>query len=144
MKTKETQVKIKQLRKEADKLEATILAPKKKIIRKLKEEVKKVSKSLQLEWDPKSRPEPSEIKFFVSWMEGDDIYLSHDNMENEIEDVVHEYRLALNKEFDRWIAKCPELLQRNREIKKVCEQIDECAAELGMDKYDLMRELGML
>lgn len=140
---KATRDKIKQLRYEANKLEKELLSPKNKIIKDLSKKVNKVSEGLDLEWQPKSTPKAEKMAFTAYWEEEDKITLSHHHMEYELDRLLDEYRWELNAEFDKWVAKCPKLKQRNKEIKEVCDQIDETAKGLGISSIKLMGELGI-
>lgn len=146
---KEIEEKIKKLRQEADTLEK-LLTPirnphQKYMIQSLKERVKEVGKPLKLEWRPQSTINLSKVDVSFDWIEISDgeIFIDYCDIEQDIDDQINELHDKLEKEFNRWVVNCPQLKQRNKEIKEVLNQVEKAAEELEMDNYDLMNEVGI-
>lgn len=140
--------KVERLRQEADILEKSLVPTRtpqqKQIIQSLKERVKGCGKPLKLEWHPQTILNLPKIDICAEWVEEDKIRLDYYDVEYDIDDLIQNYHVQLEKEFNRWVANCPQLRQKNKEIKEVCSQVVKAAEELEIDEYDLMDEVGMV
>lgn len=146
---KKIEEKIKSLRQEADTLEKLLVPARsshqKQMIQSLKEKVKEISKPLKLEWHPQSTINLSKVDISFDWIEigGGEVLIDYCDIECDIDEQINELHIKLEKEFSKWFVNCPQLKQRNKEIKEVLNQVEKASEELEMDEYDLMNEVGI-